>query len=333
MTVSFRNDTKRKGEQQLVQDHIALTEGSVQAGPNCYFGCPISPQNTIPEYLSWQLPQIGDVFLQAESELASINLVLGAAVTGTRAMTSSSGPGIALMQEGLSFIAEMELPCVIVNIMRCDPGLGGITLTQADYFQATRGGRQGDYRTLVLAPNRSQEMFDFVICAFELADHYRNPVHILSDAMLEQMKEPTYLTPIREPVQRPKPWALSGVQRGMAKNTRSMCLDGDDKEFYNYALVEKYARIEREIPEAEVFYVEDAEYLVAAFGSAYPFPSKILENLTNTIKGILVIELNMGQTVEDIRLAVPDDVFIKFYGRPGGGIPTPRDVVEKIKKI
>ena len=180
---------ERAGERKLVKGNVALAEGAVQAGLRFYFGYPITPQNEVPEYLSWRLPEVGGSFLQAESEIASINMVLGAASTGARSMTSSSSPGISLMQEGISFLAGCQLPAVIVNVQRCGPGLGGIKPTQGDYYQATRGGGHGDYRTLVLAPASAQDMFDYAYLAFELAEKYRNPVLILSDAIIGQMKE------------------------------------------------------------------------------------------------------------------------------------------------
>lgn len=359
MSIVTPRTAVRTGVHKLMQGNVALAEGAVQAGLRCYFGYPITPQNQIPEYLSKRLPETGGVFLQAESELASINMVLGAAATGARAMTSSSGPGISLMQEGISFIAGMELPCVIVNVQRCGPGLGGIKPTQADYFQATRGGGHGDYRTIVLAPSSAQEMFDFAYKAFAIAEHYRNPVLILSDAILGQLKEPVYLEPVEVLPPDPKPWALKGAVDRPSRNIRSMFLEGDDQELHNYALGEKYARIEEELPEAELTLVEDADCLVVAFGSSarialsaqrlareegirvglfrpvtlWPYPSLQLRDIATRVKRILVVEMNMGQMLEDVRLAVPEDTTIRFYGRPGGGLPSPQDILAKIKEM
>lgn len=358
MNAASHGAAARPGTRTLVQGNIALAEGAVRAGLNCYFGYPITPQNQIPEYLSWRLPETGGVFLQAESELASINMVLGAAATGVRVMTSSSGPGISLMQEGISFLAGSQLPCLIVDVMRCGPGLGGIKPTQADYFQATRGGGHGDYRTIVLAPFSAQEMFDFPMRAFELAEHYRNPVLILSDAILGQIKEPAVLEPAGIPHKTPNTWALTGARNRSARNVRSMYLSGNDQETHNNMLWEKYNRIEQEIPEAEETETEDADVLVVAFGSAarialsairmareagiraglfrpitlYPYPSKKLQELTRRVHRVLVVELNMGQMLEDVRLAVTNDVRVHFYGRPGGGIPSPHDILAKIKE-
>ncbi|NLO34557.1 MAG: 3-methyl-2-oxobutanoate dehydrogenase subunit VorB [Candidatus Hydrogenedentes bacterium] len=342
----------------LVQGNIALAEGAVQAGLNCYFGFPISPQNQIPEYLSRRLVETGGVFLQAESELAGINMVLGAAAAGARVMTSSSGPGISLMQEGISFLAGSQLPCLIVDVMRSGPGLGGIKPTQADYYQATRGGGHGDYRTVVLAPSTAQEMFDFPLKAFEIAERYRNPVLILSDAILGQLKEPVCMQHDHEPLIPPKDWALAGAHNRPAQNIRSMFLSGNDQELHNNVLWEKYKVIEKELPEGEELFVEDAELLLVAFGSAarialsalraardeslrvglfrpitlYPFPSEQLCQLTTSIKRVLVVEMNMGQMLDDVRLSVPDDIEVRFYGRPGGGVPTPSQILEKIKE-
>lgn len=358
MTQAAQRAGERPGNRVLVQGNVALAEGAVRAGLNCYFGYPITPQNQIPEYLSWRLPETGGTFLQAESELASINMVLGAAATGARVMTSSSGPGISLMQEGISFLAGSQIPCLIANVMRSGPGLGGIKPTQADYYQATRGGGHGDYRTIVLAPFNAQEMFDFPMRAFEVAERYRNPVLILSDAVLGQLKEPAVLEPIEPPKRHPKPWALTGAQDRPSRNLRSMYLQGDEQEQLNYVLQEKYARIEREIPEAQEFETEDAEVLVVAFGSAarialsairaaraegiraglfrpitlYPYPSVKLQEATERIKRVLVVELNLGQMLDDVRLAVSHDVAVSFYGRPGGGLPTPGDILARIKE-
>lgn len=351
--------SSRVGTPVLAQGNIALAEGAIQAGLDCYFGYPITPQNQIPEYLSWRLPEAGGLFLQAESELAGINMVLGAAATGARVMTSSSGPGISLMQEGISFIAGMQLPCVIADIMRSGPGLGGIKPTQADYYQATRGGGHGDYRTIVLAPASVQEMFDLTVLAFDLAEHYRNPVLVLADAVLGQMKEPAVLEPDHEPVLLDKPWVLSGADKRPARNIRSMYLEGDDQEHHNYVLQEKYRHVEREQQRAETFLTDNADCMVVAFGTAariamsavciareegmrvglfrpvslYPFPENALRDLTDRVKRVLVVELNAGQMLDDVRATSAHDAAISFHGRPGGGLPTTREILDKIKEL
>ena len=349
----------RPGKKTLVKGNIALAEGAVQAGCRCYFGYPITPQNEIPEYLSKRLPEVGGTFLQAESEIASINMVLGASSTGIRAMTSSSSPGISLMQEGISFLAGSQLPAVIVNVQRCGPGLGGIKPTQGDYFQATRGGGHGDYRTLVLAPANAQEMFDYAILAFELADKYRNPALILADAILGQMKEGAVLAPNAPIVQFDKPYALTGAKGRPSQNLRSMYLEGDDQELLNYTLQEKYNRMERDEQRFETHWTDDADCVLVAFGTGarialsaarlardeglkvglfrpttlYPFPVAGLRALTERVKRLLVVELNLGQMVEDVRATVERDVDVRFYGRPAGGLPIPSDVLAKIKEF
>lgn len=349
---------ERVGERKLVRGNDAVAEGAVRAGLNCYFGYPITPQNEIPEYLSWRLPQAGGLFLQAESELASINMVLGAAATGARAMTSSSGPGISLMQEGISFLGGTELPAVIVDVMRSGPGLGGIKPTQGDYYQATRGGGHGDYRTLVLAPNCVQEMFDLTFLAFDLADKYRNPVVVFADAILGQMKEPAILEPLAPPTKYDKPWALTGAKGRSARNIRSMYLEGDDQEQLNYTLQRKYERMRQEEQRSEERLTDDADCVIAAFGTSsrialsavqraraegmrvglfrpitlFPFPVDALRRLSERVKRFLVVEMNLGQMLDDVRAAVSADVKVAFHGRPAGGLPTPHEIIDKIKE-
>ena len=346
MNATAATTQQRSGTPTLVQGNLALAEGAIAAGLKCYFGYPITPQNQIPEHLSARLPETGGVFLQAESELASINMVLGAAATGARVMTSSSGPGISLMQEGISFLAGDELPCVIANIMRCGPGLGGIKPTQGDYYQATRGGGHGDYHTVVLAPASAQEMFDLAYRAFDLADHYRNPVLILADAILGQMKEPAILEPPYPRQQHNKDWALTGAADRPARNIRSMYLEGDDQEQLNYKLQEKYERMKREIPMWECVDTDDAELVIVAFGTAariassaariaraeglrvgcfrpitlFPFPEEALRHAAADAKALLVVEMNLGQMLHDVRAIMGRDASVAFHGRPGGSV-------------
>ena len=343
----------------LVRGNVALAEGAVQAGCRCYFGYPITPQNEIPEYLSKRLPEVGGAFLQAESEIASINMVLGASAVGIRAMTSSSSPGISLMQEGMSFLAGCQLPAVVVNVQRCGPGLGGIKTTQGDYFQATRGGGHGDYRTIVLAPGNVQEMFDFAALAFELAEKHRNPVLILADAVLGQMKEGAILQHRRPILEFDKPYVVTGAKGRTARNIRSMYLEGDDQELLNYTLQIKYERIEREEQRYDTHWTDDADIVVVAFGTAarislsavrearhqglrvglfrpttlWPFPKDALRPLSDRVKKFLVVEMNLGQMVEDVRSTVHEGVTVHFYGRPAGGIPSPATILEKIKEL
>ncbi len=351
--------TERAGEKQLIQGNVAIAEGAVRAGLDCYFGYPITPQNQIPEYLSWRLPEVGSLFLQAESELASINMVLGAASTGARAMTSSSGPGVSLMQEGISFLAGMELPAVIADVMRCGPGLGGIKPTQGDYYQATRGGGHGDYHTLVLAPYNAQEMFDLTVDAFDLADKYRNPVIVLADAVLGQMKEAAFLEPLHGPIEVEKDYIMSGCKGRATRNIRSMYLEGDDQEDLNYKLQAKYERVKRDEQRSEEINTEDADIVLVAFGtsarislsamnlareeglnvglfrpiSLFPFPENALLKLSERVKKMVVVEMNLGQMVDDVRATVARDTTVAFTGRPGGGLPTPKEILAKLKEL
>ncbi len=347
----------RNGTRQLVKGNVALAEGAVQAGCMYYFGYPITPQNDIPEYLSLMLPKCGGTFIQAESEIASINMVLGAAATGARAMTSSSGPGISLMQEGMSYIAGMELPCMVVNIMRCGPGLGGIAPTQGDYFQATRGGGHGDYYNIVLGPASVQEMFDLVITGFDLADKYRNPAMVLADAILGQMKEPAVLEAREKPKTVEKPWAVSGPKDRPAQLVKTLYLSDGEQEAHNLELKKKYDTIRRDEVIYEAQHTDDADVVVVAFGTAsriaksairaaradgmnvgilrpitlFPFPTKALAELSQRVKRFLVVEMNTGQMVDDVRLALAPDAECRFLGRPGGGVPNPdeiRDLLE-----
>jgi 2-oxoglutarate/2-oxoacid ferredoxin oxidoreductase subunit alpha len=348
-----------RGPRKLVKGNVALAEGAVQAGLHCYFGYPITPQNEIPEYLSARLPETGGVFLQAESELASINMVLGAASTGVRAMTSSSSPGISLMQEGISFLAGSQIPCVVVNVSRSGPGLGGIKPSQGDYYQATRGGGHGDYRTIVLAPATVQEMFDSAALGFELAEKYRNPVLILADAVIGQMAEGAYLKHDRPIITCEKPWTLTGAKGRPPQNLRSMYLEGDIQEELNNVLRDKYQQIEQDEVLYKEFELDDAEVVVVAFGTAarialsavqearqqgikaglfrpftlYPFPFNELRRLSERVRGFLDVELNLGQMVDDVRAAVQPGTPVHFLGRPGGGLPSPDDIIAKLKEL
>ncbi len=345
-------------ETQLIKGNVALAEAAIQAGCRYYFGYPITPQNDIPEYLSEHLPKANGIFIQAESEIASINMVMGASATGVRAMTSSSGPGISLMQEGMSYMAGSEIPGLVVNIMRCGPGLGGISPTQGDYFQATRGGGHGDYYNIVLAPASVQEMFDLTIKAFELSDKYRNPAMILADAILGQMKEPASLEP-REPVRFfDKPWSVTGAMGRSPQYLKTLYLSDGEQEAHNLELKRKYD----EIREKEVLYeakaLDDAELFVVAFGTAsrivktamnmareeglrvglirpitlFPFPSKAIYEASERIPKVLVVEMNTGQMLTDVQVSAHKGAEIFFYGRPGGGVPTPEEVLEEMKR-
>jgi len=334
-------------------NHV-LAEAAVRAGCRFYFGYPITPQNEIPEYMSERLSKIeGGVFIQAESEIASIHMVIGASMAGERVMTSSSGPGISLKQEGISFLSALELPAVIVNMTRGGPGLGNIAPAQSDYFQATRGGGHGDYRNIVLAPNSCQEIADLTYKAFDLADKYRIPVVILGDGMLGQMMEPAELPPEISIKKLPhKDWTLTGAKGRPSRFIRSLILDPLEEEEHNWKLMRKYERIIKEETKWETYFTEDARMLIVAFGiaariakgaikrvreeglrvglvrpiSLWPFPFKAIKDFSKRVKHLFVFEMNMGQMVEDVKLAVDGGAEVHFYGRPGGVILTPLEI-------
>jgi 2-oxoglutarate ferredoxin oxidoreductase subunit alpha len=343
----------------LISGNEALAEAAVRAGCRRYFGYPITPQNEIPEYLSRRLPEVGGTFVQAESEIAAINMVYGAAAVGERAMTSSSSPGISLMQEALSFMAASELPAVVVNMQRGGPGLGNISPSQADYFQAVKGGGHGDYKLLVYAPAGIQEIVDLTVRAFEKADEYRNPVMILGDGVLGQMMEPVELPEIK-PKKVDKPWALTGAAGRPGKVIRSLfMLPGEEGglERQNYKLKAKYDRMAENEVLCDTLLTDDAEIVVVAFGTSariaktavtlaradgikaglirpitlFPFPEKIIAKAAERVERFLVVEMNMGQMVEDVRLAVNGKAPVSFFGRPGGAILTVEDILSSIQ--
>ena len=341
----------------LMKGNEALAEGALLAGCRAFFGYPITPSSEIAEYMARKMPKMGRTFLQAESELAAINMVYGAAATGNRVMTASSGPGISLKQEGISFLAEAELPSLIVNISRGGPGLGGIQPAQSDYFQATRGGGHGDYHIIVLAPSGVQEMMDFAMQGFDLADHYRIPVMIMAEGTLGQMMEPII---VREPVTDlpPKPWATTGCKGRKPNIINTLHLSPEFLEERNLHLQHKYKLIQEREAKAETFMVEDADLVVAAFGlmsriakravmdarqkgikvglirpvTLWPFPEKAFQEAAEHVSKFLSVEISMGQMVEDIRLAVNGRVPVEFYGRIGL-IPNPEEITRQIMKI
>ena len=341
----------------LLKGNEALAEGSIQAGCRFFFGYPITPQNEIPEYMSRRMQEVGGVFLQSESELAAINMVFGASACGARAMTSSSSPGISLKQEGISFLAGAQLPAVIVNVQRGGPGLGNISASQADYFQAVKGGGHGDYHMLVYAPASVQEAYDLAIKAFEKADEYRNPVMILADGVLGQMMEPVKLG---APKLRKfdKPWALTGCEGREPNVVKSLFMGDGELERMNYVLHRKYQRMKSRETIAEEFMLDGAELVVTAYGTAariaksvvremrnagkkvglirpvtlFPFPEKAYRDAALFAKKFLTIEMNLGQMVEDVRLAVNGKRPVEFYGRPGGGVPTPGELYKVMAK-
>lgn len=348
------------GAKVLMRGTHVLGEAAIRAGCRAYFGYPITPQNELPEYMAKAFAKMDDaVFIQAESELASINMVIGASVAGARVMTSSSSPGISLKQEGISYLAAMELPSLIVNMMRGGPGLGNIAPAQGDYFQATRGGGHGDYRTIVFAPAYGQEIADMTRQAFDLADKFRTPVMILGDGMMGQMMEPVVFPEPIDPASLPrKDWILNGAKGRPSRFIRSLLLDTAVEEEHNWHLARKYEIITSEIPDQEVYLVDDAEVIISAYGTAariakggvhraraagikvglyrpktlWPFPSKPLAELSQSVGRIVVFEMSLGQMVEDIRLAVEGRCEVSFYGRPGGVVSTPEEIERVIIK-
>ncbi|MFH1198820.1 MAG: 3-methyl-2-oxobutanoate dehydrogenase subunit VorB [Candidatus Omnitrophota bacterium] len=350
-----------KKEKILMTGNEAIAQGALDAGCRFYAGYPITPQNEIPSFMSTHMPDSGGVFIQAESELAAINMVYGAAACGARAMTSSSSPGISLKQEGISYLAGAQLPAVIVNIMRAGPGLGNIWPAQSDYFQATRSGGHGDYHCIVIAPSSVQEAYDFMYLGFDLADKYRNPVMILGDGTLGQMMEPLIRpqTVDCRPQAYEKPWALTGC-KGRARNiVKSFHLKEGDLEILNLSLQKKYKIIQEKEQKFEGLYLDDAQIILVAYGtmariaksvvsklrdkgkkiglirpiSLWPFPVKAFNR--STVYGLrskyLVIEMSYGQMVEDVQLAVNGKAKIDFLGRSGGGVPSEEEIIRSCK--
>jgi 2-oxoglutarate ferredoxin oxidoreductase subunit alpha len=346
-------------EKVFMKGNEVIAEAAIQAGCRFYAGYPITPQNEIPEYLSHRMEEVGGVFIQAESELAAINMVYGASACGARAMTSSSSPGISLKQETISFLAGAELPAVIVNMERGGPGLGNISGSQADYFQAVKGGGHGDYKLLVYAPYTLQELWDLTMLVFDKADEYRTPAMILADGILGQMMEPFQPTPYRKPDLPEKTWALTGCRGRQPRVIKSLYMGDGELEMRNIMLQQKYRLMKEKEVKYESFLTEDADLIVVAFGIAarislsairklrndgfrvglfrpvtlFPFPEKELFSLSGKRRTFLTIELNAGQMVEDVRLSVNGRSEVHFYGRPGGAIMTPEEVQEKIQSI
>ncbi len=347
-------------ELRLMKGNEAIAEAAIRAGADAYFSYPITPQSEILEYLMAAKPfeRTGMVVLQAESELAAINMVYGGAGCGKKVMTTSSSPGISLKQEGISYIAGAELPCLIVNVVRGGPGLGTIQPAQSDYFQATKGGGHGDYHLIVLAPASVQEMADFVNLGFELAFKYRNPAMILSDGAIGQMMEKVWLSPQKERAKTVPGWATTGKPPTRERNIiTSLDLDPHAQEIFNRKLIEKYNEIREKEVRFEEFQCEDAEYLFVAYGTSarvcqksvqlareqgikagllrpitlFPFPSKKINELADKVKIMLSVEMSAGQMVEDVLLSVSGKVPVYHFGRMGGIIPAPDEVVENLK--
>jgi len=347
-------------ELRLMKGNEAVAEAAIRAGTDGYFGYPITPQTEIIEYLMEAKPweTTGMIVLQAESEIAAINMVYGGAGCGKKVMTTSSSPGISLKQEGITYIAGAELPCLIVNVVRGGPGLGTIQPAQSDYFQSTKGGGHGDYHLIVLAPASVQEMADFVGLGFDLAFKYRNPVLMLSDGAIGQMMEKVYLSPQKERSKVVPEWATTGKPPTRERNIiTSLELDPNAQERFNQKLVAKYNEIREKEVRYEELQCEDAEYLMVAYGTSarvcqkamqllreqgikagllrpitlFPFPSKRINELADKVKGILSVEMSAGQMVEDVLLSVNGKVTVKHFGRMGGIVTTPEEVVDNLK--
>ncbi len=346
------------GKRILAKGNEAICLGAIAAGCRHYYGYPITPQNDIPEYMAAHMASHGGTFLQAESEVATINMILGTASTGSRVMTSSSGPGISLMQEGLSYMVGSELPAVIVNISRSGPGLGGIAPSQGDYFQATKVAGHGDARLIVLAPHSVQEMYSLTMLAFDLADKYRNPAMILGDAIIGQMKEPFEPVPYVSAAPSEKPWALTGCAGRERRFVKSMFLKDGAIEAHNWKLHEKRQRIVKDEVRSEAYLRDGAKIGIVAFGTAarvcktaiqwarkegiaagmlrpitlFPFPEKEVAEFARAVDVLLVVEMNAGQMVEDVRRSTPHHEKIRFLGKPCA-IPTPEEILDRLRAL
>lgn len=345
---------------KLMKGCEAIGEAAIKAGARLFFGYPITPQNEIPEYMSMRLPQVGGQFVQAESEVAASNMLYGAAGAGCRVFTSSSSPGISLMMEAVSYMAGAELPCVIVNIMRGGPGLGGILPSQSDYLQATKGGGHGDYRTLVLAPSTVQEAADLTMDAFDLADKYRNPVFVLGDGLIGQMMEPVEFKREIAPKDLPeKPWATTGAKDRKRNIINSLFLDPEDLESHNWKLAKKFQDMKQEVRYEAYNLDAPREVLIVAYGTVariaktaiedlreqgieaglfrpitlYPFPTEQLVKAAAQAKTVLVCELSCGQMVEDVRAILGEKKPIDFYGRVGGMVMAPEEITNQVRRL
>jgi len=344
---------------ELLKGNEAMAEAAIRAGVEAYFGYPITPQTELLEYMARRMPELGRVFVQAESEIAAINMVYGAACTGARVMTSSSGPGISLMMEGLSYIAGTEVPCVIIDVMRGGPGLGNIAPSQGDYNQIVRGGGHGDYRVITLAPATVQEAIDLTVLAFDLAERYRTIAVVLTDGSIGQMMEPAELPPMREPPRIRPDWAVTGAQGRPRRVLTSIYLDPYEEEKTNRRLLERWQQIQAREVRYREYYLDDAERVVVSFGIAgrvalsavraaraegirvgllrpltlSPFPYAAIEALSRQAEAFLVVEMNSGQMLDDVMLAVARRAPVAFYGRMGGVVPFPEEILEEIRRL
>jgi 2-oxoglutarate/2-oxoacid ferredoxin oxidoreductase subunit alpha len=344
---------------ELWKGNEAIAEAAVRAGLEAYFGYPITPQTEILEYLSSRMPELGRAFVQAESELGAINMVYGAACTGKRVMSSSSSPGVSLMMEGLSYIAGTEIPAVLVNVMRGGPGLGNIAPAQGDYYQAVRGGGHGDYPRIVLAPASVQEAIDLMGLSFDLAEKYRMITMVILDGLVGQMMEPAEMPEMMEIKRKDFEWATDGAMNRERRILSSIYINPVDEEKTNFRLLKRWQDVQANEIRYKEYFLEDAKYIVVGFGTAgrvalsavrearalgikvgllrpitvSPFPYEVLDQLTSQAEAFLVTEMNMGQMLDDVQLAVRGRVPVEFYGRPGGMVPFPDEILDEIKRI
>ncbi len=347
-------------ERVLMKGNEAIAEAAIAAGCRHFFGYPITPQTEVAAYMSKRMPKIGGVYLQGESEVASINMVLGAAASGVRAMTSTSSPGVSLMSEGISYLAGSDVPCLIVNVQRAGPGLGGIQPSQSDYYQATKSVGHGDFRLIILAPSTVQETVDLISDAFDIGDKYRVPTMVLSDGMLGQMMEPVVLPEPKEPKNDCKEWAACGHQNKRPHNViNSLNTDPPTLERLNIERFKRYEEIEEKEQRSEEYLCDDADIIITAYGASsrvsrsavdkaraegikvgllrpitlWPFPKKVFKKHAGHAKVFLDVEMNMGQMVDDVKLAIECSRPVEFFGRTGGMIPTTKEVYEQIVRI
>lgn len=342
----------------LIKGNEAIAEAAIRSGCKLFFGYPITPSTEIVEYLAKNLPKTGGTVLQGEDEIASINMCYGAAATGTRVMTASSSPGFSLKQEGLSYLASVQLPVVVVNVSRTGPGLGGLGPAQSDYFQCTKGGGHGDYRLIVLAPSKIQELYDFTMEAFDLADKYRNPVLIMADGFLGQMMEPVEIKERKQLDLPERDWTITGCRGRAKRKITSYNLTNEAGEEHCLYWQAKYEGIRKAEQRWESFYTEDADYLLVGYGTCgriaksvvllareqgiklglirpitlWPFPEKAFRNLADKVKGIITLELNTGQMIEDVKLAINCKIPVDLYSRLGGMLPTENEILKFVLK-
>ena len=344
---------------ELIKGNVAMAEAAVRAGLEAYFGYPITPQTEVLEHLARRMPELGRAFVQAESEVAAINMVYGAACTGVRVMSSSSSPGMSLMQEGISYIAGTEIPAVLINVMRGGPGLGNIAPAQSDYYQAVYGGGHGDFHPIVLAPSSVQEAIDLTVLSFDLAEKYRNLVFILADGSVGQMMEPAELPEMRPVLRQNWDWAVTGKGKRERRVLSSIYINPYDEEIANFRMQKTWQTIQQNEVRYKEYFLDDADLVVVGFGTAgrvalsavraarqlgikagllrpvslSPFPFAALDQLANQATAFLVVEMNQGQMLTDVQLAVKGRVPIEFYGRPGGVVPFPEEIFREIKRI